>query len=110
MTVATILEKMTDTPDPVNGSVFEKQIDTDIVSFDRFMRAAFKKIEGHMVNENGCLLAMYHGDRNDMYSHVGTFNFEKSMGYFGGSRLGTENPWRKEGEPLVRNPFKGVTA
>ena len=105
MTVSTILEKMIDTADPVNGSVFEKQIDTDIVSFDNFMRAAYKIDHGSLIRENGHFLAMYYGDRNGEYHHIGTFNFDTSVGCFGGVRVGSENPFREPGKPLVTNPF-----
>jgi hypothetical protein len=108
MTIDHILRRMTDTPDPIQGSVFEKQIDTDIVSFDAFIKTVYKDVKGTTENETGHLLVLYYGTRNEEWSHVGTFNFEKSMGYFGGSRIGSQNPWRKEGEPLVRNPFDCV--
>jgi hypothetical protein len=42
MTVEHILRRMTDTADPIQGSVLEKQIDTDIVSFDE---SDFQKAE-----------------------------------------------------------------
>jgi hypothetical protein len=105
MTVAMILERMTDTADPVNGSVFEKQIDTDIVSFDSFMRNAYKIDHVSLDTENGHLLAMYYGDRNGEYHHIGTFNFDISVGCFAGVRVGSKNPFREQGQPLVKFHF-----
>jgi len=105
MTVADILEKMTDTADPVNGSVFEKKIDTDIVSFDSFIKTVYKHVDGKTENVNGTFMIMYYGTRNDEYHLVGKFNFDESIGYFGGSRIGSENPWGKQRENPVINPF-----
>ena len=105
MTVADILEKMTDTADPVNGSVFEKQIDTDIVSFDSFIKTVYKHVKGTTETVNGTFMVMYYGTRDEEYHLVGKFNFDDSKGYFGGSRLGSENQWGKKRVSSVIHPF-----
>ena len=97
-----ILETMRDTEDPKVGSVFEKEVKTDIADFDVFMKVVYPGSVGTTSNDNGVFLIMYH---NAGKGHVGTYNFSERTGWFGGSRIGSENPWLKPGTPLVNNPF-----
>ena len=102
-----VVKKMYDTEDPVVGAVFEKAVNTDIVEFDIFMKAVFPGCQGTTDTDNdGVTCILYHGDdENRPSGHIGTFNYNEQIGYFGGSRVGSNNPFRDPGDPAVKNPF-----
>jgi len=98
-----ILEKMVDTEDPKAGAVFEKMVQTDLVEFDAFMKEVYPSVKGVTDSEGEFFMVIYN-HRNK--GHVGTFVFQRGVGYFGGSRIGSENPMRKPGDPLLKDPFR----
>jgi len=98
-----ILEKMVDTDDPKFGAVFEKTVKTDSIGFDIFMKTVHPLSQGiTSTDEPGVLLILYHDKDN---KHIGTFNHNNGEGYFGGSRVGSQNPWLKPSDPPVKDPF-----
>ena len=99
--VSEILAIAQDTEDPVDGSVFEKMAHTDAAAFDAFMNAVYRDVDVSHASENGRLSLYYSGNK-----HVGTYVVNTGIGYFGGSRVGSKNPWRKPGDPEVDNSFE----
>jgi len=97
-----IIERMVDTEDPVDGAVFEKMVETDAETFDSFIKACYPSVKSTVYQEDGDLRTIYMDEEK---GHVGSFIHNKNIGYFGGSRVGSKNRWRKPGSPDVENPF-----
>ena len=109
MKASEVLKMAIDTDDPKVGAVFEKKVETDLESFCLFMLTYYRNVTMEHINENGvCVHLFYNGD--GATDHVGSYivnpKFGKAHGCFGGSRIGSQNPWLKPGDPLLKNPFK----
>ena len=95
-----------DTEDPVEGAVFEKMVKTDAEKFDAFMKAVYEDVDSLAAND-GVDVELYYGlDGDGTRRHVGSYVHAESIGYFGGSRIGSKNVWLKPGDPLLENPFE----
>ena len=99
--IRTILTNMKDTPDPVNGMVFEKMVECGLEDFNQFMFFCFKNVTAVKQLERGQELHLFYLRRD----HIGTYVPGLNIGYFGGSRIGSQNPWRNPEDPAVTNPF-----
>ena len=97
-----VIEKMVDTEDPVDGAVFEKMVETDAETFDSFIKACYPSAIGVTEKEGDNFMVIYNHEEK---GHVGTYVITRKIGYFGGSRVGSKNPFRKPGDPDVENPF-----
>jgi len=102
--VQIILDNMRNSDDPVVGAVFEKEVKTSFEDFCVFMLFAYKDVTMIRQNENGTAIYMfYNGD--EATDHIGTYVPSRITGYFGGSRVGSQNPMRDPDDPDVKNPF-----
>ena len=89
---------MEDTTAPIDGSVFEKWVKTNFQDFHQFMLAGFPDVKYSLTGKYDHVYVFYSGS-----IHVGTFNANEHTGFFGGSRIGTQN--LKPGDPLIKNAF-----
>jgi hypothetical protein len=99
--VRDILKKMKDTDDPLGGSVFEKRVKASFEDFVQFLLYRFPALQiTQEVEEKNQLLLFYNGG-----DHVGSYNANTKIGFFGGTRISSQNRWLKPGEPLIKNAF-----
>jgi len=107
--VESILSTMKDTQDPVDGAVFEKEVETDFATFCAFILTQYENVtmETKVGDGHTCHL-FYNGP--GATDHIATYiinpSWKKPHGVFGGSRIGSKNPWLNPGDPAVKNPFK----
>jgi hypothetical protein len=99
--VQRVIDKMQDTEDPVVGAVFEKRIETSFEDFVLFLLSRFPALQITRADEEKSRIFLLY-DGND---HVGTYNTDNKAGFFGGIRIGSQNPWLKPGAPSIKNPF-----
>jgi hypothetical protein len=86
------------------GAVFEKQARVDFLVFDDFIEAGYPGFTARIEREgSGKKYVLYYSREG---KHVGTYVFNDRTGYFGGTRIGSRNPWRKFDEPLVKESFQ----
>jgi hypothetical protein len=110
--IETVISLMKDTDDPKNGAVFEKSVDVDFVTFCAFVLTQWDNVtmETQLENKSTVYLFYSSGEKTE---HIASYilNFlpgmGKSCGFFGGSRIGSENKaWNDKGFAFVKNPFK----
>jgi hypothetical protein len=101
MTTATqnILKNMENTKDPISGSVFEKRVKASFDDFVQFLLFRFPGLQ--VIQDEKATPKIFYFYNNG--NHVGTYNAGDKSGYFGGIRIGSENPWLKPGDPSVIN-------
>jgi len=101
--VKTILANMQDSVDPIKGSVFEKNIETDFASFCVFILSQYENVTMEAARERGVHLHLYYNGPKAT-DHIATYIPSKKQGCFGGSRVGSKNAWYEPDSP-VKNPF-----
>ena len=103
--VSEILAIAQDTEDPVNGAVFEKLVKTDAEKFDAFIRAVYRSVSQRYDDDENCVTYWVPGKGE--CNHVGSYVYADNTGYYGGTRIGSENKaWNDTGVALVKNPFE----
>lgn len=95
-----IIAKMEDTEDPVIGAVFEKKVKTDFVEFNEFMFHIFPDVKQYRQRDGAEYITSFFCKGK----HAGSLVNDK-QGYFGGTRIGSKNPYHNPGEPFVKEPF-----
>jgi len=97
-----VLDNMRNSDDPIQGAVFEKTVEVSFEYFCAFMLTAYRDIAMEAQVEAGATVYMFY----DNNGHIGTYVPYRNSGCFGGTRIGSKNPMREHGDPLVKNPFR----
>jgi hypothetical protein len=110
-----IIEKaiaaMSDTNDPKKGATFEKTVDVDFTTFNEFILTQWDNVTMETYEGKSDIVFLFYGGAKAT-SHVASYITgvngceTKGHGVFGGTRVGSENPYNNTGVAFVKNPFR----
>jgi hypothetical protein len=98
---------MKDTDDPVNGAAFEKQVSASFEDFAEFLILQYGGASiFHAGIDKGFIFTFWKD-----HEHIASYVRKDAVGYFGGIRIGSQNPFVTDhgvelGTSFVKNPFK----
>jgi hypothetical protein len=104
-----VIGAMKDTDDPKVGAVFEKEAEVDFATFCAFVLTQHDNITMEVTKQQESTVYLaYNGPRGT--DHVASYiinpGWKKPHGAFGGTRVGSGNPWNKNGISFVKNAFE----
>jgi len=113
-TIEKVAAAMKDTDDPKDGAVFEKTVDVDFATFCAFVLTQWDNVTMETaVEPDAVCYLFYNGPRGE--DHVASYVVKVAgyagetygQGFFGGSRIGSENkPFNDTGASYVKDAFE----
>ena len=104
-----VIGAMKDTDDPKVGAVFEKEVEIDFASFCAFVLTQYNNVTMEVSKEPESTVYLFYngpGATDHVASYIINPGWKKPHGAFGGTRVGSGNPWNKNGISFVKNAFE----